>query len=611
MLQFRSGVDVLQLDVSALDKNRRPVQGLTAADFAVEIGGKAVPIVAFTAVVLPEVVPAAAAWMKDVAPDTVGNQLPEEGRLIVLLFDRSLLFEEMDDARRIARTMVETMAPGDLAAAAYVGRAVPQNFTADRSRLFATIDQPFLGDGGSGSVDSGECFCGTCSLEAIEHIANALRSVERRRKLLIFLGSRIEFQSTKPDCVRPIKDARTQVFRALDLANVVVHSLDPVGLRTGIADAAGARRLGTGGESARQLTLGVLPARTGGRVVVNTNAPEEKVADILSESESYYVLGVERPAPRSNGRDQEVEIKVNRKGVTVSASRAYNPAAATGSPASKPSPSDPSRALVDAAAGVWPVTAINLSMAASAFDVPGQELSTVAIVTTVTESPIEATPVGGEPKTRTFNVLAGAWDRNGRPTATQTRTIEVPSAPGQPADRGRVFQIASRLELPRGRHDVRVAVEDSTTGRKGSVYTTVDVPNFDGDDLALSGFVVGAAPAPPLAPPQTFSNLLPIVPTAVRAFTRTSRAGAFVRVYQGGRNVPRDVAMKVQLVGIANTPIIEEASTLPSARFVSARSADYIIELPLSTLTPGPYLLTLTAASEDKTVVRHLRFEMK
>src|SRR5688572_13633590 len=110
--QFRSGVEVLQLDVSVLDKDRRPVEGLTVADFTVEIGGKMAPIVAFSPVTLPPAVPPAAAWMKDVAPDIVSNQLPEEGRLIVLLFDRTLGFEEMDDARRIARTTVATIAPG-------------------------------------------------------------------------------------------------------------------------------------------------------------------------------------------------------------------------------------------------------------------------------------------------------------------------------------------------------------------------------------------------------------------------------------------------------------------------------------------------------------------
>jgi VWFA-related protein len=615
--QFRSGVEVLQLDVSVLDKNRRPVEGLTLADFTVEIGGKPAPIVAFAPVTLPAVVPPAAAWMKHVAPDTVSNQLAEEGRLIVLLFESSLVFEQMTSARRIARMMVETMAPGDLAAATYVGQAAPHNFTADRSRLLTTIDQPFLGGPGGELSTRGECFCGTCSLEAIEHVANSLRPVERRRKLLIFIGSMIEFQSPRWEdarCFVPLKDARTQMFRALDLANVVVHSLDPTSLTTGGTPASSRTGLGPrgGGESGRQLNLGVLPARTGGRVVVNTDAPEEEVAAVLSESASYYVLGVERPAPRSSGRDQQIEIEVNRKGVTVSSSRAYHPVAPSSTrPDAPTSPNGPPRALVDALAGVWPATAVDLSMTASAFDVPGQERSTVAIITTVTEPRTAAELVGGYPKARTFNVLAGAWDRNGRPTATQTRTVEVLTAPGPSADRGRVFQIASRLELPRGKHDVRVAVEDAATGRRGSVYTTVEIPNFAGDDLALSAVVVGATPDAPLVPQDTFSDLLPIVPSAAREFTRASRVGALVRVYQGGRDSPRDVAMKARLVNVASTAIVDETSTMQAARFTAQRSADYIIELPVATLPAGPYLLTLTAALGDKAVERHLRFEMK
>ena len=37
---FRTGVDAVQLDVSVLDKDRRPVRGLTAADFTVLEDGK-------------------------------------------------------------------------------------------------------------------------------------------------------------------------------------------------------------------------------------------------------------------------------------------------------------------------------------------------------------------------------------------------------------------------------------------------------------------------------------------------------------------------------------------------------------------------------------------
>lgn len=50
---FRGGVDLVQLDVSVLDRDRRPVQGLTPGDFIVRIDGRQLPVVAFKAVDLP------------------------------------------------------------------------------------------------------------------------------------------------------------------------------------------------------------------------------------------------------------------------------------------------------------------------------------------------------------------------------------------------------------------------------------------------------------------------------------------------------------------------------------------------------------------------------
>src|SRR5690606_38945493 len=63
---FRSSVDLVHLDVSVLDANRRPVRGLGPADFIVLEDGKPQRIAVFNAVDIPdpEPDPEAAAWTR-------------------------------------------------------------------------------------------------------------------------------------------------------------------------------------------------------------------------------------------------------------------------------------------------------------------------------------------------------------------------------------------------------------------------------------------------------------------------------------------------------------------------------------------------------------------
>ena len=77
----------MQLDVTVLDKNRRPVRGLTAADFTVLEEEEPRQIVGFSAVELPPL-PAAVehAGIDSVPPDVVRNDIPD-GRIVVILLD--------------------------------------------------------------------------------------------------------------------------------------------------------------------------------------------------------------------------------------------------------------------------------------------------------------------------------------------------------------------------------------------------------------------------------------------------------------------------------------------------------------------------------------------
>ena len=150
-------------------------------------------------------------------------------------------------------------------------------------------------------------------LDAITRVADAVQTTARRRKLMFFIGSDITFQTfTKISggetvgCEVAIKDARNAMFGALDRANLTVHSIDPSGLHTvGVfgrpgstlsGSAAGARQgRDTLENLQKQGSLTVLPDRTGGRTVANTNAPDLQVENLFRESDSYYLIGF-RPA---------------------------------------------------------------------------------------------------------------------------------------------------------------------------------------------------------------------------------------------------------------------------------------------------------------------------
>src|SRR5580765_6700246 len=84
---FRAGIDVVQLDVSVLDKNRRPIKGLTAGDFTVLENGKPQSIVAFDEVEIPGAVEPTAPWMRDVASDVSTNDLAARRVVIIVLDD--------------------------------------------------------------------------------------------------------------------------------------------------------------------------------------------------------------------------------------------------------------------------------------------------------------------------------------------------------------------------------------------------------------------------------------------------------------------------------------------------------------------------------------------
>lgn len=621
---FSSSTDLVDVDVSVLDRNRLPVRDLTAGDFTVLEDGRPRPIVAFSAVALPPRTRPPARWMTEVAPDVLDNDLQREGRLVVILIDRAVAFEDLPATQRFAEAVVDQLRPGDLAAVAYSTFGVPQNFTADRARLLAAIRQPLVGlpagDGGAPSM----CRCGACSLETIAGIAEALAPVRQRRKMLLVIGSNISIQSAGT-CSADLNPARNRAFRALDAGNVTVYAFDPGGLPTLSTPAGDRSGLGDRRRRMANLTrlgnLMTLPDRTGGRLLADPVRPADRVAEIFRESDAYYVLGFQPAHPEPDGRFHRIRVRVNRPGVTLQARRGYYGglagAAARGEVDAGDDTGPTARlepALRGAVSGLWPKGDIALSIAAAPVASPDLAGGVVAAVVRVrhvlddTVAPAVAEALAaGEPTL--VHVFTGAFDRQGRALASTRQTVSVVARPA--SARAFEYEVVSRLALDPGRYELRTAVEDTRLGRSGSVYTYVDVPDYQRDAVSLSGLLLASTPSPVSVPAGALDGLVSIVPTTRRSFTRADRATAFVRLYQGLSRAMVAGYVVAEILDASETSVYRQETRLVPAGYGASRAVDFSVELPLDTLSPGDYVLGVEARHGNETARRDTRFSVR
>ena len=638
--QFRTGVELVQIDVTVLDNQRRPLTGLTASDFTVLDDGVETPIRAFTPVELARPLSSPPVWAGDTSPDAVTNQATrEDGRLLVILLDRSIVAEQPTvTARKIAATAVQSLGPNDLAAVvstrngAVQGVAV-QNLTADRPRLLRAINaiDPSLDISPEAEAimnrDPGfkidplnepSCLCGLCVHEAITRVAQTVGSAPRRKKMLLFIGSDMIWQSYRTPgmayqdfgCERRLEDARTTMFAAVDRANLTVHSIDPQGLVNASPEARATTTPLSRGRSAAldavwgstahpmsgRQNLSVLPERTGGRIVVGSNNPEEIVPRILEESSAYYLIGIERGASSRPDGLRRLEIKVRRKGAHVAAQRLYAGLAARPDKVTEVPAAMIASTLKTALTGLMPRDEVPLSLAVTPF----------------------VNPESGTPVVR-VSLDVGAFIRSdGAPVPLDIAILAVDSAGRQVASAGQTstvtatrptsgsaftLDVQSHLPLPPGDFGVRVAVSDLGAGRVGSVFSDITVPNYADSPLALSGVSVEPAATDSSGPPQS---------TTRRRFKRTEQVRTVLQIYQGTQRTDAlgAVTMRMQVLDATGATVHEQSLTYPDSSFTNRR-AGAALELPLARLKPGDHLLRLTASTRGQTSSRTMRFTVE
>jgi VWFA-related protein len=633
---FRSGVDIVRLDVSVLDKNRRPVLGLTAADFTITVDGTVQPIVGFDAVVLPPREPPTAPWMRDVAPDVRTNALGEP-RLFVIIMDDVQTPPDpymVNSAKTIARTIVDQLAPSDLASVVFTkDNRGAQDFTSDRARLLAAIDSFHYG-----WIPEFMELPGRMNQETVRNAVAFLRGRPHGRNaiMLISVGGGIV---PEPD-VTSRSDTAGLMGGAGDVADMLAREAHETRIATeaGLAaltrDAALARipiygfsiaglmaegqaavntaapvelraprftaRSGVAGNDG----LRTLAAASGGRALVDDNDPARAVAAVFEENSAYYVVGYKATYGLADGRTHRLKIRVNRPDATVFPSDRQLLSA---KPAAKKNVTEPPPPLLRAIAEMVPRSDLRMAVVAAPFALPiarDPRAPTSGVLATLRVT----RPAPAERTTEQVQVLAIVFTPEGKEVGSirQNAALRL-----RPADSDAEFDVLTPLALKPGRYNVRFSAHSVSLGKTGSVYTDVTIPEFEKEKLSLSGVVVSADPTLAAAPKDAFAAIIPVVPTTKREFDRSDRAQAFVRMYAGGRQPPARVEVTARVTDASATAVVVKTEAVAAERFGPKRSADYTYDLPLGALAPGSYLLTLEARADAVTVRRDVRFSVR
>ena len=596
----------MQLDVTVLDKSGQPVRGLTKDDFTLFEDGRPQKIEAFSAVDLPDRASGGPVWESKVVRDVATNEIDNE-RIVVLLLDDAIglgLWGKRE-MKSSATKLVESLGEKDLAAVIFTGAnyRLNQNLTLDRARLikavnnYPDLDQNLLIGGAkppmpggfnmnlrnrTGSLDS-YCMAYKEVLNVFIGVIDHLSTLPNRRKALLYFGGALPYAREPQSDNCGTYAMWRSIYAAAQLAHVTINPIYAGGMGTP--------------DYYREV------AENTGGWTPNSNDLWAGVRRIMVQNSSYYLLAFQPQNSEPDGLFRRLDLRVNRAGVSVHTRRGY------WSP--KPVPSDqpiaPSSPQVEALAGVLPLSDLNLRATAAPFASGGGSGAVIALTVGIRQPAFLART------NEQIEVTTKAFTADGAPRSSDDQSIPiVVPAPPANAEHSR-YEVLSRVELPGpGKYELRLSAHSAASGRRGSVYVDVDVPDFRRDKLSLSGIIVSNATSEmPTAPLRILRDVSPLVPTSERTFRATDVVTTLVRIYQGGGDKLASVTMKLSVTEASGRVVVTQNDALSVDRFSMDRAVDYQFRLPLTALTSGEYLLTVEATMGTNAVRRDVRFQRR
>ena len=288
---FKAGTNLVVVPVVVVDGKNATVTGLTAEDFQVTEDGKPVKIETFT------------------PPAGSDAENLDTSRFIVLTLDNlSVPMEMVYRVKTIANGFVDRLGPHDVMSVIALSgdQAVTTN---SKAELKAAINRYHASAGADSMTFAQQAEHG---LRMINALTSQVVSAPHPRKVFVFVGNVSIFSPNQPSAFANIGGGGSQfdvspewdeAIKATARNNVSVYAIDPRGLT------------GPPGDWSKSFA-----EETGGYAWGRTNNFNAATDQIFRESARFYLIGY--TAPINDNRLHKIDVKVEKKGVTVRSRKA-------------------------------------------------------------------------------------------------------------------------------------------------------------------------------------------------------------------------------------------------------------------------------------------------
>ena len=488
--------------------------------------------------------------------------------------------------------------------------------------------------GRAGAIEEQAAHFTVNTLSGLESMVKTAQKLPGR-KILFFLSGGFFIENERGDAINRMR----KITNAAAKSGVVIYSMDTRGLVATLRDASyeGAFDLNgqlataqTGELTASQDGLNALAVDTGGKALFNTNDLSRGLEPAIKETSNYYLLAWKPDAEsQKQGRFRQLEVKlVGRNDLTVRVRKGFfdiDPPPANASSESKksseknePSKTVPARQLRDALGAAYPQRELPILMSVDYYDIEGKGPT----VSTAIQLPGEFLSFAPQPdgKFQAVIDLSGVYyDEKGTAKASFLERI-VSTAPSEDAANSTNhadITFTYPAQLPPGLYQVRTAARDDKSGRVGSTFSWIEIPDLAKKELSMSTILLGerspakmtnvSGPAP--APDG------PVALSAGHRFKRESTLRFLIFAYNtkpSPADQKPDVAVQVQVIR-DDQPVLTTALRKVSPDGVADLSRlPYAAEIPMSEMKPGRYLLQVSVIDRvaKQSTTRQTQFDV-